>query len=64
MQTQRHIPFGYGIYVCSKKPKNKHELFLNLIKNIFSEKRYKIIGLEINQNDSTPDGCYVRKIIN
>lgn len=54
---------SYGCFICTKKPKKKYELFINLIVNIFIEKKYKIIGVNTDNNVNTPNGCYVKKII-
>lgn len=32
---------SYGYFICTKKPKRKYELFINLVKNILIEKNTK-----------------------
>lgn len=54
---------SYGCFICTKKPKKKHELFINLINNIFKEKKYRIISVNIDKNTNIPDGCYIKRII-
>lgn len=53
---------SYGYFICTKKPKRKYELFINLVKNILIEKKYKIIGVDANENENIPNGCYIKRI--